>query len=116
MAVKAGVSSDGVLVPNATGTVYSLGTGVTRAVVTSAVAYANSAVTAGEFYIVPNGGSASTSNRIVQKDFAANESYTLPELIGQSVESGGVIQANDGGGGGTILNFVITVTEFSGDS
>jgi len=42
--------------------------------------------------LVPNGGAAATSNLIVQaKSIAAGECYAFPELVGQSLESGGFI-------------------------
>ena len=77
---------------------------------------ANASTTGVELYIVPSGGSASTTTRTTLKSFSANETYTAPELIGQSIETGGTIQGNDGGNGGTGVNFTLTVTEFTGDS
>ena len=42
--------------------------------------------------LVVLGGSAATSNLIVQaKSLAAGECYTFPELVGQSLEPGGFI-------------------------
>ena len=42
--------------------------------------------------LVPSGDSASTSNLIVDaKAISANETYTLPEIVGQVLEAGGFI-------------------------
>lgn len=42
--------------------------------------------------LVPNGGSATSSNLIVDaKSIAANDTYTFPELVGHTLESGGFI-------------------------
>ena len=116
MTIRRGVSVDAQLVPNATGSLYTPPTGVTRAIINSVAMYANAAVTDAQLFILPNGGSVSTTTRTTNKNFAANETYTAPELIGQSIEAGGSIQGNDGAGGGTVLNIIITLTEFSGDS
>lgn len=116
MAIKRGISTDPQLLPNATAALYTMPATANRAVVTAVTMYANVSTTAAELYIVPSGGSASTTTRTTLKNFAANETYTAPELIGQSIETGGTIQGNDGGNGGTDINFIITVTEFTGDS
>jgi len=116
MTIKRGVSVDAQLVPNATGTLFTPGTGIKRAVITSATMYANVATLDVDLFIVPSGGSASTTTRITRKDFALDETFTVPELIGQSIETGGLLQGNDGASGGTQVNIVLTVTEFSGDS
>jgi len=116
MTIKRGVSVDAQFVPNATGSLFAPATGITRAQITSVTMYANVATTNVELFILPSGGSASTTTRTTQKDFAANETYTAPELIGQSIETGGSLQGNDGGNGGTDVNIIITVTNFSGDS
>ena len=42
--------------------------------------------------LVPNGGAASSANCVLyNKSIAANETYNCPELVGQSLESGGFI-------------------------
>ncbi|HSG61413.1 MAG TPA: hypothetical protein VLA24_08260 [Pseudomonadales bacterium] len=42
--------------------------------------------------LVPNGGTAATSNRIINtRSIAAGECYLCPELIGQVIEDGGFI-------------------------
>jgi hypothetical protein len=42
--------------------------------------------------LVPSGGAVSAANKVVSsKSIAANETYNFPELIGQSLESGGFI-------------------------
>ena len=42
--------------------------------------------------LVPSAGSASTSNVVLSaKSIAAGESYTCPEVVGQTLESGGFI-------------------------
>lgn len=114
--IRRGISTDPQLVANATAALYIMPATATRAVVTAVTMYANVATAGVELYIVPNGGSASTTNRTTLKSFSLNETFTAPELIGQSIETGGTIQGNDGGNGGTDVNFIITVTEFTGDS
>ena len=116
MTIKRGVSIDAQLVANGTASLFTPGTGITRAVITAVTMHANAATAGVEVYIVPSGGSASTTNRTTDKDFAAKEIHLAPELVGQSIETGGSIQANDGGNGGTGVNFILTITEFSGDS
>jgi hypothetical protein len=116
MAVKAGVGVDALHVPNATGTLFTPGTGVTRAVITSAVFYANIAGSTLALFIVPSGGSPTIANQVTSKALALDETFTAPELIGQSIETGGTLQGNDGGVGGTDISVVLTVTEFTGDS
>lgn len=116
MAINRGISIDAQFVPNATGTLYTPPTGVTRAVVTSATMYANSTPSGVELFIVPSGGSASTTTQTTKKNFSLDETFTVPELIGQSIETGGTIRGNDGGGGGNNVNIILTVTEFTGDS
>jgi hypothetical protein len=119
MAIIRGISVDGQLIPNANGTLYSTvgaGNSATRGVITSAVSYANTATSGVAIYVVPSGGSAGTSNQVASKDFALGEEYTWPELIGQSIESGGTLTGNDGANGGTGVNVILTVTEFTGDS
>lgn len=116
MAVKRGISTDPQLVPNVTGTLYTMPTIANRAVITAVTMYANAATTGVELYIVPAGGSANTTTRQILRGFAVDETFTAPEIIGQSIETGGTIQGNDGGNGGTGVNFTLTVTEFTGDS
>lgn len=42
--------------------------------------------------LYPNGGSATSSNLVVDaRAIAPNETYLCPELVGQTLESGGVI-------------------------
>lgn len=41
--------------------------------------------------LVPFGGTAGASNAIVTKVVAPNETYTLPEVIGHVLESGGFV-------------------------
>lgn len=42
--------------------------------------------------LVPNGGSASASNLVIQtRTLAPGETYTCPELVGQVLEDGGFI-------------------------
>ena len=116
MAIIRGVSVDAQLLPNATGTLYTPPTGVTRAIITAANMYANAATTGTELYILPSGGSASDTTKVKHKDFAADEDDAAPQIVGQSIESGGELQGNDGGNGGTGVNITLTLTEFTGDS
>ena len=116
MAIKRGVSTDGQFLPAATGTLYSLNANVTRAVITSVTMFATLATTNTKLYIVPNAASPTGANQTLDKNFAILETYTAPELIGQSIEFGGEIQGEDGIVSGAAVNIIITVTEFSGDS
>ena len=116
MTIKRGVNVDGQFILNGNNSLFTPGTGITRAVVTAVNMYANVATTGVELYIIPNGGSPSASNRILKKTFSQDESYNAPELIGQSIEDGATITGNDGGNGGTDVNITLTVTTFSGDS
>ena len=115
MPVKAGVSKDGVNVPSATGSILTPDTTSNRETITSAVFHNSSggAVTL-MVWIVPDGGSPDSTNKVIERSIATNESYTAPEIAGQTIESGGSLQANDADG--TALSFVATVTQFSGDS
>jgi len=115
MTIKRGRSTDAQLVANATAAVHTQAAN-TRSVITSVSMTANAAVTGVQVFIVPSGGSASDTNLSFERDFAANETFTAPSMIGQGVEAGGTIQANDGSGSGTELNIIITRTEFSGDN
>ncbi len=117
MAIRSGVNVDGVTVPNATGSIFTPGAGVVRSNVTAATFHNSSGgnITL-QVWLVPSGSIASNSNQIIDRQIASNESYTAPELVGQSVESGGSIQANDGGNGGTVVSYVSTVTDFTGSS
>lgn len=116
MTIKSGVSIDAQHVPNASGVIVSPATGVTRLTITSATFYANVAGASINLFIVPSGGSPGISNQVTSKAMSINETFTAPELIGQAIEAGGSLQANDGGVGGTDISAVFTVTEFSGDS
>lgn len=116
-AVKRGLSVAAQFLPAATGSLYALVTaGASRGVITSAVMTANAAVNGVELYLVEAGGSVVAKNRILKKNFFADEEYTVPELIGQAVTTTGSVQGNDGGNGGATVNIFITVTEFTGDS
>ncbi len=116
MTIRRGVSVDAQLLANATASLFTPDTGIKRAVITSATMYSNIAIEGVELFIVPSGGSASDTTQITQKDFSLDETFTVPELIGQSIETGGSIQGNDGANGGAAVNIVLTITEFSGDS
>ena len=45
------------------------------------------------FNLVPNGGSAGASNKVLNKALAADETYTFPEIVGHVLESGGFVSA-----------------------
>lgn len=115
MAVKSGVPVDAQLVPNVTGDLITLATGITRAVITSVNFFASTGATLNVF-LVPSGGTAGSSNQQTSRAIALDESFTGPELIGKSIEAGGVLQANDGGAGGTNISAAFTITTFTGDS
>ncbi len=117
MAIRAGVNVDGVNVPNATGSIYSPSGSVVRSNITAATFHNTSGANITlQVWVVPNGGSPDSSNQVINRSIASAESYTAPELVGQSVESGGSIQANDGGAGGNVVSYVSTVTDFTGSS
>lgn len=113
MSVKAGVPIDGALLPAATAAIYTVAAALNRSVVTSGSFHANAGAQL-QVFIVPSGGSASTSNQIIDRALGLDETYTAPELIGKSLETGDSIQANDGTG--TSINFVGSVTTFDGNS
>lgn len=113
MTIKSGVTVDGILVPAATGTIFAPTGDITRAKITAASFFCNTGATL-QVFIVPDSGTAGTSNQIIETVMTANTSFDALELIGQSIETGGALQANDGGTG-TTINFVATVTEYSGD-
>lgn len=115
MSITRGVSVDGQLLPDTTGTLYSLPATRTRAVITAVSVHAN-AVSGVNLFVVPSGGSDDTTNQTTDKALAANETYTAPEIIGLGIETGGTIQGNDQGNGGAGANIILTVTEFDGDS
>lgn len=114
--IKRAISEDAQLVPNATGQLLTPAAGITRIEITAVTMYANAATAGVELYLLPSGGSASTTTRVFLESFGLNESKLISELIGQSVEFGGSIQGNDGGNGGTGVNIIFTYTTFSGDS
>lgn len=115
MLIKSGISVDGQLIPNATGSLGTVPNGERR-VINSAVAYANIAGSTLNLFIVPNGGSATDSNKVIQRSMALDESYIVSELIGQGIEAGGSLSGNDGGVGGTDVNITYTYTKFTGES
>ena len=41
--------------------------------------------------LAPEGGTAGTSNQIVKKSLAADESYTFPEIVGNVLDTGDFI-------------------------
>lgn len=93
--------------PAADTSLYAVATPVTRARI-DACTVANT--TAGELiltmYIVPPGGSAGASNKlVVSRRLGANESYLCPEVIGQAIEVGGSLWA-----GGSALGLTIAVS------
>ena len=116
MAIQRGIVVGAQFVPNANGTLLTPGVGITRIEITAVVMYANVATSGVELFFVPNAGSPSTTNQFLSKDFALDEEFLLPEAIGQAIATGGTLQGNDGGNGGTDVNIRFTITEFSGDS
>lgn len=56
-------------------------------------------------HIVPSGGSAAASNRIISaKAIHAGETYTCPEMIGKVIPTGSFIQALDDAGSVMSIN------------
>ena len=115
MGVKRGLTTAPQLVANATSIVFTQ-TASTRSVFSNITMYANAAVTGAELYLVPSGGTANTTTRLFKRDFAADETYTVPDAVGQGILAAGTLRANDGGGGGSLLNIIITRTEYDGES
>ena len=115
MDIKSGIGIDAQHVPTANGALISP-TASTRLKITSATFFANTGAAVLNLFIVPNGGSPGISNQTTAKTMAANETYIASELIGQTIEDGGTLQANDGAGVGTDISAVFTVTEYSGTS
>lgn len=114
MTIKSGVSVDAQFVPTATGTLITPATDVTRSRITAANFFCTTGATL-QVFLVPNGGSAGNDNQVIETVMVAGSSFDALELIGQSIESGGVLQANDGAAGGAAINFTATITEYSGD-
>lgn len=52
---------------------------------------------------VPNGDTAGASNQMVAKTLAANESYTFPELVGHTLNSGDFISGAAGGANTVVI-------------
>ncbi len=50
-----------------------------------------------DVYLVASGGTAGAANKVVSaKSIQAGETYTFPELVGQSLENGGFISTTAG--------------------
>lgn len=70
------------------------------------------AVTA-TLHLVPSGGSASASNRVLSAySIAAGQTYVPPGIIGQWIESGGTLQAL--ASSATSISLVASGVEYSG--
>ena len=113
MSVKAGVAIDGVQLAAVTAAIFTTASGINRSVVTNGSFHA---AVAGQLqvFIVPSGGSPTVANQIIDSTLALDETYTAPELVGKSLETGDSIQANDVTG--SSINFVGAVTTFDGNS
>jgi hypothetical protein len=46
-----------------------------------------------EVHLIPSGGTASDTNRIIHRTLAAEETYTCPEAINKGMNAAGFIQA-----------------------
>jgi hypothetical protein len=56
-------------------------------------------------YLVPSGGSAATTNKIVaSKTLQANETYTFPEIVGAALAAGDFIATEAPSTGGNKIN------------
>jgi len=115
MAIKSGIGIDAQSVPTANAALITPASS-TRMKITSATFFANTGAATLSLFIVPSGGSPGISNQTTAKTMAANETYIANELIGQTIEDGGTLQANDGAGVGTDISAIFTVTEYSGTS
>lgn len=55
--------------------------------------------------LVPSGGAAGDDNMIVEKNIAANSTYTLPEAVGQVLEAGDFISTLAGAATSLTIRF-----------
>ena len=115
MAVKTGISIDPVYIPNADGEILAVPTGVTRRVITAAAVQCNAGCTV-TIYRLNSGGTSTTLTRIYQKALSAGDSEPVINLIGQSLEVGGTLRADDGASGGTDVTIHFTVTDYNNNS
>lgn len=77
--------------PNSETTGYTAATGV-RTIIDKYTAYNSDSVSRTlTVKLVPNGGSAGASNVMVVKALQAGETYTFPEIVGHTLEAGGLI-------------------------
>lgn len=58
------------------------------------------------FNLIPSGGAAGASNKVVSKSVAAGETYTFPEVCGHVLEAGGSLS----GVAGTADKVVVRVS------
>ena len=66
----------------------------TRTIIDKCTAYnSDTATRTIAFNLVPNGGSAGASNKVLNKSLAADETYTFPEIVGHVLENGGLVSA-----------------------
>tara|TARA_R110000744_G_scaffold246942_1_gene363457 strand:- start:22957 stop:23304 length:348 start_codon:yes stop_codon:yes gene_type:complete len=115
MTIKSGIGIDAQYVPTANAAIVTPTAG-TRMKITSATFFANTGAATLNLFIVASGGSPSAINQTTVKAMVANETYVANELIGQTIEDGGTLQANDGAGAGSDIAALITVTQYSGTS
>lgn len=115
MTIKSGISIDAQLVPTSSSAIVTPPPG-TRYLITAATFFTNTGSPTLSLFLVSSGGSPGVGNQTTSKAMVADETYIATELIGQTIENGGTLQANDGTGTGVEISAVITVTEFSGTS
>lgn len=76
--------------------------GGTRTLIDKASAFSTAGGTI-TLRLVPNGGTAGASNVVATKTLAANESYTFPEIVGHTLNSGDFISSVAGAANTVVL-------------
>ena len=46
-----------------------------------------------DVHLIASGGTAGTSNRVIRRTLAAEETYTCPEVVNEALNAGGFVQA-----------------------
>lgn len=94
MAVTPTALIESAYVPNAQTTLYTSDTGVTAAIDAATVTNVSGSNATVSINLVESGSSAGVSNLIVDtKTLIPNESYSLPEIVGQILNTGDFISA-----------------------
>lgn len=76
--------------PNAQTTIYTVAAG--RTIVDKCTAYNHTGGAVDlTVNLVPNGGAAAAANIVAKQTLAAGASYTFPEVVGHTLETGGFV-------------------------